>query len=128
MEHLPMVIDRLKSVGINFVKDRKVEPYISTIQFKRYIEFKQIGDGIYQDNHNDKRFFISLPKLIEFDKFLRIIQDIKQNCNFNLFDSFLTSLYYKDQILDFAGIYSHDCDKKRLPEFKKDLEKIINAL
>jgi hypothetical protein len=128
VNHLHLVIDKLRSKGIKFIKDRKVEPYTSTIQFKRYIEFRQLEEGIYQDNHNDKRFFITLPKLVDFDQFLIITEHIKENCDFNLFDSFLTSLYQKDKMLDFAGIYSNHCDRSRLSEFRDNLTKELKTI
>lgn len=117
------VIKELIKVGIKFVNDTKVKPYLSRIQYKRYIEFVTLDSGIYQDSTNLYRFFIKMPGDIEFDRFQEIIKRIKNNCDFHLFDAFLTYLFYGDSILDFAGVYSTHCDQNRFVEFKTELEK-----
>jgi len=63
-----------------------------------------------------------MPGFIDFDTFSNIIQKVKDNCNFHLFDASHTSIYYRNKIIDFVRIYSRHCDEKRLPEFKEKLE------
>lgn len=128
LDHLQLILDNLIDDGINFLKNKNVGQYTSDIQFKKYIEYKQVSKGIFQDNNNENRFFITLPKLIDFDQYLKIIEDIKKNCDFNLFDSFLTFLYYKSKMIDFAGVYSKHCDQARLPEFKDNLDKELKTI
>jgi hypothetical protein len=116
------IIKDLKANGIDFIKDRNVNPFVSFIQFKNYIQFKKIENGIYQNMTNPYIYFIEVPGFIKFDTFSRIIQQIKDNCDFYLLDASHAYLYYRDSVLDFVRIYSRHCDEKRLPEFKEKLE------
>ncbi len=122
IDKMPELINDLKTHGISFLKDRKVNPFVSSIQYKYYIEFEEIHEGIYKNRLKSNRFFIRMPGFIDFDTFSNIIQKVKDNCNFHLFDASHTSIYYRNSVIDFVRIYSRHCDENRLPEFKEKLE------
>lgn len=125
INNLMKLINELKEIGIKFFKHREVKPYISEIHHKEFVSFKKVGDGIFQDNDNREMHFIHLPKNIEFNVFLDLVGTIKNNCSFHLFDAMLVSVFTKDKVHDFAGIYSKHCEESRLPEFKLHIEKEI---
>ena len=128
IDQMPELIADLKTYGISFLKDRKVNPFVSSIQYKNYIVFKEMYEGIYQNKLKPHRFFIKMPGFIDFDAFSNIIQQVKDNCDFHLFDASHASIYYRDSVLDFARIYSRHCDEKRLPEFKDKLEQVYSKV
>lgn len=121
INHLREIIDYLKNLGLEFLNDRKISPSDSIIYYKRYIEFVELSEGVYQDNNVPGRFYFSVPRTIDFDLFEEKMKKIKNNCNFHLFDSFLTHFFFKDTIQDFVGIHSEHCDKDRFEEFEKQL-------
>lgn len=123
-DNIENLIADLGKLGIEFLPDKKVEPYKSHIFFKKYVEFLEIQPQVYQDNENPYRFFFKIPKCIEFDEFERSVEKIKNNCKFHLFDAFLNHFFMKDSVQDLVGIYSKHCDPERFQEFKKE----INAL
>ena len=127
-EQLAPVIAELQRINIRFVNDKQASPYESFIQYKRFIEFEQLFPGVYQDTSNPYRYFFRIPVDIDFEDFQNIIERIKNNCDFHLFDSFLTYLFYQDEILDFAGVYSHHCNKEKFLEFKSEIEKEVKKI
>ena len=93
----------------------------------KYTEFAKIGDGIFQNSDDENHYFFEVPRLINFDEFLAGMEKIKNNCNYHLFDSFLTSIFLKDYTQDFIGIYSEHCDKSRFDELAKEIKKVFHV-
>ena len=69
IDKMPELINNLNAYGISFLKDRKVNPFISSIQYKNYIEFKEIHEGIYKNRLKSNRFFIRMPGFIDFETY-----------------------------------------------------------
>jgi hypothetical protein len=125
-KYLSKVIEYAKELGIELLEDnKKLEPYVSLVYFKKYVEFEEIMDGVYKDVETSGRYFFKIPRPLEFEEFEQKIDTIKNNCNFRLFDSFLNHLFVKGKVVDFVGIYSQHCEEDRFGEFKMHLEKIF---
>ena len=123
---LPQLIDEAKKFGINFLENtQKVDSFDSVIYFKKHIEFVELSEGIFQDNQTKGRYFFRVESALEFEEFEQKIDQIKNNCNFHLFDSFLVHLFVDGKVQDFIGIYSEHCDEDRFEEFQKHLATIF---
>jgi len=120
---LKTIIPELESIGIEFIKDRKVTSYETLVFFKRYTEFIKIEDGVYKDSVIPGRYFFKISNNIEFNVFKEGIIKIKNNCNFHLFDSFQSFMFTKGKGQDFIGIYSEHCDEARFGELNKFIKK-----
>ncbi len=128
LSHLDVFIEEFQKIGIKFSHPKKVKPYISFIQYKKYIDFVQLADGVYQDAYEKNRYFVTIPKDIEFADFKKMMSDAKNNCDFNMFDASLVYYHEKDGTHDMVSLYSEHCDTSRLPEMKEYLEKEIKIL
>ncbi len=122
LEHVPEIISNLKNLDIKFVSDRKFDKYTSLIYFKKYIQFIELMEGVYQDANLTGRYFFSIPKTVDYTEFESIIKSIKNSCDYHLFDAFLNHFFWKDSVQDFVGIYSEHCDENRFEELKKGLK------
>jgi len=122
IELIPELLSDLKSMGIDFISDKKVDKYTSLIYFKKYIEFIELKEGVYQDADLSARYFFSIPKLMEYKELESKMTLIKNNCEFHLFDTFLAHFFGKEKVQDFVGIYSEHCDENRFDELKKELK------
>lgn len=122
-EHLAQIISEFTKLGIHFFPNKKISDYSSFIFYKKYTSFIFIEDGVYQDEYNPNRYFFEIPKQIDFKKFKEGMAEIKNSCDYHLFDSLLVYLFYKNRIRDFISIYSKHCDKTRFGEFKKEIVK-----
>lgn len=118
-------MDDLKKLDILFVKHTKMQPVKSIVHFKKHIEIKPISEGIFADVNDKNRHFVEFPYSVEFDQFEEMVESIKNNCNFNMFNAALVTLARRDRVMNFIAIYSKDCDEEKLPEFKYYLDKHI---
>ena len=123
IDQLPILITELKKLNIKLVKDVKLKAYVSQIYFKKFIEYVKIEDGVYQDNDNQNRYFFRIHKHLDFEDFINGMEQIKNSCNYHLFDSFLTDMFYRNDVLDFIGVYSEHCDESRFGELKEEIYK-----
>jgi len=123
--HLSELIKEFSDLGIKFYSDKHVLTYSSLIYYKKYTDFNFMEDGVYNDKNNKNRYFFEIPRQIDFDEFKKGIQKIKNNCDYHLFDSFMVSLFYKNGVRDFIGIYSLHCDETRFGELKKQISSIF---
>lgn len=121
-DHINKVVEALNQKGIEFVKNKKVDTFNTIAFYKKYIEYKEIFKDIYQDNDIKSRYFIKIPDLISFDEFCKIMKSIKNNTKFHMFEAFFAQLYYQNSILDFAGIFSNNCQLNKFEEFKKEID------
>ena len=123
---LPQIIKELQKMGIEFMKDITVNMYESTIFYKKYTEYVNIEEDVYQDKNNPFRYFFVITNHIELDTFLKRMNTIKNNCDFHMFDSFLTYTFIKDKVQDFIGVYSEHCDKNRFGDLKTQIKEEFN--
>lgn len=119
------LINSLRTEGVEFLKYKKVKTYSSFIQHKKYIKFNKLGECVYQDIQVPNRYFIQLPRPVDYNEFEKLIEEIKYNCKFNHFDASLAYLNQGDHTFDFAALYSDHCQDYRLSEFKEQVDKLI---
>ena len=122
IEHLPSIVAEIKQMGLRLLHDKKTPAYQSRVFFKKFTEFVQLEEDVYQDSDNPNRYFFPIEGYLDFDRFLEGMSRIKFSCDFHLFDSFLASLFKKNKVKDFVGIYSEHCDTNRFPELKQHLK------
>lgn len=123
IEHVNAVVKALENQNIELVKDKKTEKYETLAFYKKYIEFKEIQEDVYQDNEVSARYFIKIPGLVSYDEFQKIINNIKNTSKYHMFDAFLVQLYYKNKMIDFAGIYSKNCNIDKFGDLKTEIIK-----
>ncbi|MEN8155666.1 MAG: hypothetical protein ABFS10_01855 [Bacteroidota bacterium] len=118
---LPLLISEFESAGIKFLNDKKVPADNAHVVYKKYIEYDKVEEGVFRDANNRNRYFFSAPHRIDFDQFKAVMDQIKLSCDFNLFDSFLSYLFVKEEVTDFIGIYSKHCDQSRFNDLKEEI-------
>jgi len=124
-KNLPFIIEEFKKMGIRIFPEKNINAYKSVIFYKKYTNFKNLEEGVYQDENNSNRYFFKIPSPIELDKLKKGIEKIKTNCEYHLFDSFYASLFHQNKISDFIGIYSKHCDESRFGELKQEIQKVF---
>jgi len=120
--NLKTIIEEFRKLGIRFMADRHVAPYEAFIQIKRYTDFEIIEPGIFRDKENPKRYFVTIPGSIEYDAFEELIKEVKNNCNFHMFDASLVYLNCGARFIEMVSVYSEHCEEERLSEMKRILE------
>ncbi|MCK5537964.1 MAG: hypothetical protein KAI79_14145 [Bacteroidales bacterium] len=123
---IPAFIEELLKIGIKLFADTKTSEYESVIYYKKYTSFLNLDEGVYQDENNANRYFFEINSQINFDEFIVGMEKIKNNCNYHLFDSFLSSVFIENSTKDFIGIYSQHCNKDRFSELKEEITKVFS--
>ena len=124
-------IDDLEEMGIEFVYGRRFrhfQPYVSFVQFKKYIELEALGDDVFRDMEDKNTHFVEIPSDIDYSLFETMIDDIKNNCELNMFNTALVYFHVKDHIMDLVALYSRDCNEERLPLLAEFLDKEVKRL
>lgn len=125
LDHIYPLISGLKESGIEFLKNKRVKPCISFVQHKKYIKFDKIDEGVFQDVEVPERYFIQIPRPVDFNEFENLVEEIKYTCKYNHFDASLAYLNQGEYTFDFVAVYSDHCEKDRLGEFKQHLDRLI---
>jgi hypothetical protein len=123
---LETIINKIESIGIKFISDKRVNEFETIVFFKRYTELVKIGENIYKDYKIPGQYYFPIENNIEFNEFINGIKKIKNNCNFHMFDSFQLFMFTKNgKGQDFIGIFSDHCDENRFPELKESIKKFF---
>ncbi len=126
VESIKPFLKDLEKLDIEFVKHSKhVQPYNSVVHFKKHAELTPLEEGVYADVNDKNRHFIKVPKSLDFEDFETVVEKIKNNCGFNMFNAAYATLPRRNEVMNFIALYSKHCDEKRLPEFKYYLDKHI---
>lgn len=123
IKELSLLISAFESGGIKFLKDKKFADEYTHVVFKKFIQYEKLDEGVFRDFHNENRYFFSAPHLLEFEKFTTVMDQIKRSCDYNLFDSFLSDLFIREEVVDFIGVYSDHCDHNRFGDLKEEIRK-----
>ena len=126
IEHISTIIKKMEDLGIKFIKDQKVKEYQTTIFYKKHTEFVELENDVYQDKNNINRYFFAISDNIDLDEFLAGTQKMKNNCNYHMFDTFLSYIFIRNKVQDFIGVYSEHCDKNRFSDLKQQIKEIFN--
>ncbi len=124
-------IDGLEDMGIEFFYGRRFryfKPYISLVQFKKYVELKELSEGVYRSQTDNNSHFVEIPTNIDYDVFETMIDDIKNNCELNMFNTALVYFHKKDKVMDFVALYSKKCNEEKLLLLSEFLSKEIHRL
>lgn len=125
------LIPEFEKRGIEFFDNKRIkfEPYEAVVQFKKIIEADEVEKNVYKDNNAKNIYYVPFSEDIEFDFFKKIINYIRNNCDFKSFDaSLIYSNDNKYHVQDYIMIYSPNCQKVRLTEFKERLAEALREV
>ena len=120
--NVPEIIENFKNEGINFEPTKKVTPYDSNIKIRKYLTLTEIEKDIFSGDESD-HYFIRIPKHLKWKEFVKLILSVRSSGDFGLFDAAQTSLYLKDEIIEFVRIYTKSFKDKDFKILKEELLK-----
>ncbi len=121
-EHVPEIIDYFKHEGIEFEPYEKFPATETHIKVRKYNTFIEYDKDIYTGDDPD-HYYIHVPVHHKWDDFTRIINSVKNSSNYGSFDAAQTSLYLKNEIVEFIRIYTKSFEKTDFIRLKIDLLK-----
>lgn len=108
------VLTHFKEIGIEFRKYRKVAPYESLIEVRKFFKMEEIADGIFQDKDEKNTSYLLLPSALTWNNFEKITMSIKYNMDDINFDCAQTNVHCEEGFLDFVRIYDQESSMKKL--------------
>lgn len=119
---VPEIIENFKNEGIRFESAKKVTPYESNIKIRKYLTFKKIEEDIYTADDAD-HYYLKIPKHLKWKDFVDLILSVRGSGDFGVFDAAQTSLYLKDEIIEFVRIYTKSFKNEDFIILKEELIK-----
>jgi hypothetical protein len=123
---LDIIIPKLKEIGLEFLSNKKMPLEKVQLFYKKHTEMVQLQEGVLRDKDNAGRYFFEIDKLIELQEFKDGVVKIKNNCDFHLFDTFLSFMFINGKGQDFIGVYSDHCDENRFTELQNYIQNLFN--
>jgi len=108
-EHIDELVKLYRANGIDFLKDKKMEPFSGLIKIRKYFNLEPTDDIIYKDLDNTAMAYFEIPCLLSWDIFENITLGIKNNMDENNnFDAGLGVFFTPQGIIDNVRIYDEE--------------------
>nr|NQU89903.1 hypothetical protein [Bacteroidota bacterium] len=104
------LIKHYRENGIDFLKDKKIDPFSSLIKIRKYFTLEKVEEGLYIDKDIREMTYFEVPKQLDWDVFERMTLGMKQNVDFNNFDAALGVFFPPNIVIDTVRIYHDNAD------------------
>jgi len=125
---VPEFVEVLQEHDIEFMKKRKISPYISLIKIRKHFQMEESVEGIYQDIKTKEFSYLQIPCLLRWSSFEKITMQIKYNMEDNNFDAALGHVYDANGLLDFVRIYDKNFKLGKLIFIREKYLDFINKM
>jgi hypothetical protein len=123
-EHVPEIIEHFKHEDLQFEPYKKFPATDTHIKVRKYNTFVEYEKGIFTGDDSD-HYYIHVPVHHKWDDFTKIILTVKNSSNFTQFDAAQTSLYLKNEIVEFVRIYTKTFKREDFLRLKEEILKRI---
>lgn len=103
-----------EDAGIEFRKYRKVAPYETIIEVRKFFLMEEESDGIFRDLDDSNIWYLQIPALLSWNNFEKITLGIKYNIEERNFDAAQTSVFCREGMLDFVRIFDMETSQSKL--------------
>jgi len=127
-EEVPAILKAFEDEGIEFMSNRKIEPYTGIIKVKKYFLIEVISDFLFNDAEDPNMHYFSIPIQLRFIQFEKITLDLKHNLEDPKFDAALGTIFRKSGVIDVIRIYDDKCTPEKLTLIRTKYLQAINNL
>jgi hypothetical protein len=117
-ENIPVIQKKLIEKGIQLHKYKQINTP-ALIRIKKCFLFEKIDEDIYKDSFEKDRYYISIPKYLDWEQFKALTDDVKNNIDNNVFDAALGFIWTLDGPSDIIRIYDKNQSLDRLREIRQ---------
>ena len=111
--------------GVLFEKAKSVKAFNTLIHVTKGFHLKPMENSCYKDLADDQMYYFEIPEDISWDKFEKIITDIKYNATDKNFDAALSLLYRVQKIVYAVRIYKKSLSVEELDFIKDKFLKLL---
>ena len=113
-EDVPVILKAYQDEGIEFMSNRKIEPFAGIIKVRKYFLMHVISNCAFLDAEEPNMHYFSIPIQLRFSQFEKITLDLKRNLENPKFDAALATIYRKVGLIDLIRIYDEKITPERL--------------
>lgn len=96
--------------GIDFMKDKEIEPFEGLIKVRKYFSLNIFDTGLYHDIDIPTMAYFQVPAQISWELFEKITLHLKPNVEYNNFDAALGVFFTPKGVIDAIRIYHEKID------------------
>ena len=127
-EGVPDILRAYEEEGIEFMTNRKIEPFSGIIKVKKYFLLDPISDEVFYDAEDRSMFYFAIPMQLRFNQFEKITMEIKNTMDEHNFDLALGTIYRRNGLIDMIRVYDQHCTPERLEMIRNKFLSRINKL
>ena len=127
-DEMPPVLKAFEDEGLEFMGNRKIEPFTGIIKVKKYFLVEVISDYIFKDVEDPNMHYFTIPVQLRFNQFEKMTMDIKNNLPDPNFDVALGTIYRKKGLIDMIRLYDDKCTPEKLDLIRSKYLKAVNDL
>lgn len=124
-DDLPPILRAFEEEGIEFMSNRKIEPFTGIIKVKKYFLVEVLSDYVFKDVEDENMHYFTIPVQLRFPQFEKITLGIKNNLTDPKFDAALGTIFRKTGLIDIIRIYDDQCTPEKLETIRN---KYLNAI
>ena len=94
-----------RKAGIDFMKDKILDPFEGLIRIRKYFSLIVKGEGLYSDVDIPSMAYFEIPGLISWEMFEEITFGLKPNAEYNNFDAALGVFFTPKGVIDNIRIF-----------------------
>jgi hypothetical protein len=113
-ELVPDILHAYEDEGIEFMANRKIEPFTGIIKVKKYFLLDPISEEVFYDAEDKNMFYFAIPIQLRFNQFEKITMEIKHTMEEHNFDVALGTIYRRNGLIDMIRVYDQKCTPERL--------------
>ena len=122
-EHIHLLQSCFMKEGVEFVRKVRL-PDFAKVKVDKCFVLEEIGEGIYIDNKEDHKGYITISKQITDSEFSNVLIDIRNNTDCKLFDAAIGAMIIESKVIDLVRIYSENLNPQLLKCIKERFNRI----
>jgi hypothetical protein len=127
-DEMPAILKAFEDEGIEFMSNRKIEPFTGIIKVKKYFLMEVLSDFLFRDAEEPNMHYFTIPVQLRFNQFEKITLDLKHNMEDPKFDAALGTIFRKSGLIDVIRIYDDKCTPEKLNLIRTKYLQAINNL
>lgn len=122
------LITLYRKFGIEFMKDRKVDPFSGLIKIRKYFELEIVEEGLYKDHLIPEMAYFFIPQQLSWNVFESITHNMKVNPEHENFDAALGVFFTPEGVIDSVRIYHKEINMEEIKMLRKKYLQEIRRL
>jgi hypothetical protein len=127
-ENVPEILKAYQEEGIEFMTNRKIEPFTGIIKVKKYFLLDPVSEEVFYDAEDKSMFYFAIPFQLRFNQFEKIAMEIKHTMEEHNFDVALGTIYRRNGLIDMVRVYDQACTPEKLEMIRTKFLTRINKL